>query len=82
MEVHMDNMINKSQQAEDHVEHMRQTFEVLRQNQMKLNPEKCAFGISTGKFLGFMVHNRGIKANPVKIKAIMDLEPPRKLKQL
>ena len=48
---------------------------------MRLNPAKCAFGVVGGKFLGFMVHKRGIEANPEKIKAIMDLESPTTLQQ-
>ena len=43
---------------------------------MKLNPSKCAFGVSLGKFLGFMVSHRGIEANPDKIQVILDMEPP------
>ena len=73
MEVYVDDMITKSQQVEQHPDHLRETFEVLRQNQMRLNPDKCAFGVSAGKFLGFMVHERGIEANPEKIKAILEL---------
>ena len=43
---------------------------------MKLNPSKCAFGVSSRKFLGFMVSHRGIEANPYKIQAILDMKPP------
>ena len=60
MEVYVDDMITKSQHVEQHPSHVRETFEVLRKNQMRLNPDKCAFGVSSGKFLGFMVHERGI----------------------
>ena len=49
---------------------------------MKLNPEKCAFGVTSGKFLGFMVHQRGIEANPDKVKAVLEMESPKSLKQL
>ena len=54
---------------------------MIRQNQMRLNPAKCAFRVAASKFLGFMVHERGIEANPEKIKAILDLESPTTLKQ-
>ena len=47
-----------------------------------MNPIKCAFGVHSGKFLGFMVHYRGIKVNPSKIKAIVDMPPPSTIKQL
>ncbi|KAK0578702.1 hypothetical protein LWI29_014838 [Acer saccharum] len=49
---------------------------------MRLNPDKCAFGVSTRKFLGFMVHERGIEANPEKIKVILELQSPTTLKQV
>ena len=49
---------------------------------MKLNPSKCAFGVTTGKFLGFMVFQRGIKANPDKIRAIVEMAPPKSVKEV
>ena len=49
---------------------------------MKLNPSKCAFGVSSGKFLGFMVSQRGIEANPDKIQAILDMEPLKNIKEV
>ena len=82
IEVYVDDMITKSQHVEQHPGHLRETFEVLRRNQMRLNPDKCAFGVSAGKFLGFMVRERGIEANPEKIKAILDLQTPATLKQV
>ena len=51
---------------------------MLRQYNMKLNPSKCAFKVSSGKFLGFMVSQRGIEANSDKIQAIVSMEPPPK----
>ena len=49
---------------------------------MKLNPSKCAFRVSSGKFLGFIVSHKGIKANPDKVQAILDMEPPRNIKEV
>ena len=49
---------------------------------MKLNPAKCAFGVSAGKFLGFIVNNRGIEANPDKIKVVLDMLPPSNIKDI
>ena len=49
---------------------------------MKLNPGMCAFGVTAGKFLGFMVSQRGIKVNPEKVRAIIELEPPRTIKEV
>jgi len=55
MEVYVDNMLVKSKEVESHLDDLEETFETLRRYQMKLNPAKCAFGVSLGKFLGFMV---------------------------
>ena len=49
---------------------------------MKLNPTKCAFGVSAGKFLGFMVNSRGIEANPDKIKVVLDMHPLSNTKEI
>ena len=68
MEVYIDDMLVKSIKAELHITHLAEAFQVLRNNNMKLNPSKCAFGVSAGKFLGFIVNNREIEANPDKIK--------------
>ena len=47
---------------------------------MKLNPTKCAFGVSVGKFMGFIVNNHGIEANPDEIKVMVDMQPPSNTK--
>ena len=49
---------------------------------MKLNPSKCAFGVSSGKFLGFMVSHKGIEVNPDKIQTILDMKPPQNTKEI
>ena len=49
---------------------------------MKLNPIKCAFGVASRNFLGFMVSHRGIEANPEKIKEILDMKPPQNIKEV
>ena len=72
MEVYIDDMIVKTKERPDHTKHLRETFELLHTNGMKLNPLKCAFGVSSGKFLGFMVTQRGIEANPIQLRAIME----------
>ena len=58
-----------------HLDDLQETFNTLRRYNMKLNPSKCAIGVVSGKFLGFMVLHRGIEANPEKIKAIIDMKP-------
>ena len=55
MEVYIDNMLVKSKERPDHAKHLHETFELLCTNGMKLNPLKCVSGVSSGKFLGFMV---------------------------
>ncbi|KAL8090177.1 hypothetical protein AgCh_039589 [Apium graveolens] len=80
MEVYVDDMLVKSLVKTDHITHLREAFEVLRHHKMMLNPTKCAFGVGSGKFLGLMVSKRGIEANPDKIKAILDMEPPKTIK--
>ena len=82
VQVYVDDMLVKSRREEDHLEDLKETFNTLRSYNMKLNPEKCAFGVTAGKFLGFMVSQRGIKANPNKIRAIMEMEPPRNVKEV
>ncbi|KAL0420619.1 UNVERIFIED_CONTAM: hypothetical protein Slati_3084800 [Sesamum latifolium] len=76
MEVYVDDMLIKRKEVHHHVEDLNETFAVLRKYRLKLNPGKCAFGVSGGRFLGFMVTQRGIEANPDKIKAIIDMGPP------
>ena len=82
VQVYVDNMLVKSRREEDHLEDFRETFDTLRSYNMKLNPGKCAFGVTAGKFLGFMVSQRGIKANSDKIRAIMEMAPPRNVKEV
>ena len=57
-------------------------FEILRKYQIKLNTLKCAFGVGSGKFLGFMVNHRGIEANPEKIKVLLEMSQLRKPKEV
>ena len=82
VEVYIDDMLVKSQDEEKHLDDLQETFDTLRQYNMRLNPSKCAFGVSSGKFLGFMVSHTGIEANLDKIKAILNMEPPRNIKKV
>ena len=74
-------MLVKSLGENDHLDDLQETFDTLRLYNMKLNPSKYVFGVTTGKFLGFMVSQRGIEVNPEKVRAIMELEPPRTVKE-
>ena len=60
----------------------QETFDTLKRYNMKLNLSKCVFGVSLGKFLGFMVSYKGIEENPNKIQAILHIELPRNLKEV
>ena len=82
MEVYIDDMLVKSTTAELHIAHMVEAFLILKEYNMKLNPAKCAFGVSAGKFLGFIVNNRGIEANSDKIKAVLDMPSPLSIKEV
>jgi hypothetical protein len=82
VEVYVDDMLVKSIWATKHIEDLWETFQTLRKYKMKLNPMKYAFRVSSGKFLGFMVSQRGIEVNPEKVKAVLDMQAPRTTKQL
>ena len=77
-----DDMLVKSKMARDHTEHLKQMFNILQKYQMKLNPLNCAFGVGSGKFLGFIVNQRGIEANLEKIKAFLEMRSPKKPKKV
>ena len=82
VQVYVGNMLVKSRREEEHLEDLRETFDTLRSYNLKLNPGKCAFGVTAGKFLGFLVSQRGIEANLDKIRAIMEMTPPRNVKEV
>ena len=82
VQVYVDDMLVKSQREDDHLEDLRETFNTLRSYNMKPNPRKSAFKVTTGKFLGFMVSQRGIEANLDKIWAIIEMAPPKNVKEV
>ncbi|KAK1575959.1 hypothetical protein Q3G72_009727 [Acer saccharum] len=82
MEVYVDDMLTKSTTAEKHSEDLKETFDILRKYKMKLNPSKCVFGVPSGRFLGFQVHQRGIEVHPEKIKALEGMASPKTLKDI
>ena len=82
LEVYIEDMLVKTKDEDRHLDDLEETFRTLRQYRVKLNPSKCVFGVSSGKFLGFMVSQRGIEANPDKIKAILESTPPRTVKEV
>lgn len=68
--------------VKDHLALLKEMFNVLRTYNMKLNPNKCAFAVSLGKFLGFMVSQRGIEANLDKIKVMLKMDTPQIVKEV
>ena len=82
VEVYIDDMLVKSKEEEDHLDDLKETFNTLRQYSMKLNSSKCAFGVFSGKFLGFMVSQRGIEANLEKVRAILKMSSPKMVKEV
>nr|XP_027088665.1 uncharacterized protein LOC113710014 [Coffea arabica] len=82
MEVYVDDMLVKSRTQEQFINDLREIFDVLRSSRMRLNPKKCTFGVRSGKFLGYMISKDGVRANPDKVKAIMDMAPPRNIKEV
>ena len=82
VEVYVDDIVVNTKVGSTLVEDLSLVFDRLRATRMKLNPEKCVFGVSAGKLLGFLVSHRGIEANPAKIKAIEAMRPPGRIKDV
>ena len=64
------------------IQDLEETFASLNAVNLRLNPEKCVFGVPSGKLLGFLVSHRGIEANPEKVKAVEDMSPPKTLREM
>ena len=62
-----------------HLDDLREKFKTLHLYDIKLNPNKCVFGVSSGKFLDFMASQRSVKANPDKIQAMLEMPPPKNI---
>ena len=80
IEAYVDNIMVKSKWADHLVADLEHTFAKLRANGIKLNPEKCIFGVTRGMLLGFIVSERGIEAKPEKISAITRMGPIQNIK--
>nr|ABA98766.1 retrotransposon protein, putative, unclassified [Oryza sativa Japonica Group] len=80
--VYIDDVVVKSKEVEDHIADLRKVFERTRKYGLKMNPTKCAFGVSAGQFLGFLVHERGIEVNQRSINVIKKIQPLEDKKQL
>lgn len=82
VEVYVDDILVKSEIEENHIADLEETFSNLKKSGIKLKPSKCTFGIKEGKFLGYMISQKGIKPNPEKIEAVRKLEIPKNIKEL
>jgi ribonuclease HI len=80
--VYVDDIVVKTEKRGTLLEDLKETFANLRRFQIKLNPEKCVFGVPAGQLLGFLVSERGIECNPVKIKAIERMKKPTRLRDV
>lgn len=76
IEVYVDDMISKSQTEKEHLIHLHKLFERLRKFRLRLNPNKCTFGVRFGKLLGFIVSQHGIEVDPDKVKSIQAMLTP------
>jgi ribonuclease HI len=79
---YVDDIVIMSEREKDHIADLTETFDNMRRNGLKLNPEKCIFGIRKGQLLGCMVSKRGIQANPQKIEALRRMRPPSSRKEV
>ena len=82
VDAYVDDVVTKTRHVESLIDDLRLTFDNLRTYDIRLNPEKCVFSVPSGKLLGFIVSNRGIEANPAKIRALSQLATPTDLKQI
>jgi hypothetical protein len=80
VEAYVDDIVMKTRKVDDLVNDLHIAFGCLRANGVKLNPEKCVFGVSRGMLLGYIVSQRGIEANPKKVAALERMGPIRDLK--
>ena len=82
VEDYVDDLVIKSKRGDDHFGDLVKVFERCRKYKLKMNPKKCAFGVSAGKFLGVIVHKEGISVDRQKATAVREMPPPQDQKQL
>ena len=82
VEDYVDDLVVKAKTPFEHLLHLRQVFERCREHNLRINPSKCAFGVSSGKFLSFLTHHRGIDLDSTKAKEIVALSLLMTLKEL
>lgn len=82
LEDYLDDIVVKSRRQEDHVKVLKEVFKSYKLFKLRMNSLKCAFEVSTEKFLGFSVHSKGIEVDPTKVVAIATTKPPTTVKEL
>ena len=82
IEDYVDGIVVKSKKRGDHLAILRKVFERCRLYKLRMNPIKCAFGVTAGKFLGFLIYQRGIDVDHSEVQAITTMKPPSTLTQL
>src|SRR5215216_7711425 len=80
IQVYVDDIVIKTKEEASLIDDLRETFANLDRYRIKLNPDKCAFGIPSGQLLRYLISARGIEANPKKIKAILAMEKPKNIR--
>jgi hypothetical protein len=81
-EAYVDDVVVKTRNSDTLIADLEETFASLREYQWKLNPNKCVFGVPSGKLLGFIISHRGIEANPEKISTITNMKAPTCIKDV
>jgi hypothetical protein len=79
---YIDDIDLASKKKTSYISDLAETFANMREARLKLNPEKCVFGVTRGKVLGCLVSLKGIEANPDKIRAILQIQPPQTRKEV
>ena len=82
VEVYIDNIVVKSETWDEHIQHLEETFHLMQAYNTKLNPAKYIFGVNIGRFLRFMVTQRGIEINPDQIKVVLETLTPSSKNEL
>ena len=82
MEVYVDDILVKSRTRTKHPQVLARILQRSREHNLKMNPKKCVFGVSSSKLLGFIVNKRGIEIDSNKAKVIAEMPPPKNLKEL
>ena len=82
MEDYVDDTLVKSVKRHTHLQDLGPILDRMKKFSLRLNPKKCAFGVPSGKLLGYIVSAKGIEVDPKKVQAIMDMPPPRNIIQM